>query len=260
MLKRMSHCAAAAAVLACGLSAHASVIYSADFESPTYTLNSAIAGQAGWTASSGNDLVRGSSYGGGWASNGQYLVVNGDNDIAKSPAFTSNGQTTTTISYDVRPGDSATSVGQSAGTQYIMDNAVTTRMMFSMYFRSDGSGGSKGTIWAANGATYTDTNIPWQFVDHNTLYHIDVTLDSTAKTWSLSVNNGSAVTGSFSAVFGFSASTSGEPGSAWLRGGKNNNPGGLVAYDNLTVTAVPEPAAGLLIMGGLLPMLRRRRR
>jgi len=260
MFKCLSQCAAVAAVLAGGLSARAS-IYSADFESPTYTVDTMIAGQAGWStmpADSGSDLVRGSSYGGGWASNGQYLVVNGVNDFAVSPSFTPNGQTITKVSYDVRPGDLATADGQSAGTQYIIDNS--NNLMFSMYFRGDGSGGSKGSIFAAYGDAYYNTTIPWEYVDHNTLYHVDVTLDSPAKTWTLSVNNGPTTTGDFSAVFGFSASTGGEPGSVWLRGGANNNPGGLVTYDNLSVTAVPEPTTGLLILGGLLLMLRRRRR
>jgi len=260
MLKQVSQVAAMAAVLAGGLSARAS-IYSADFESPTYTVDTMIAGQAGWStmpANSGTDLVRDTSYGGGWASNGQYLVVNGVNDFAVSPSFAPNGQTITKVSYDVRPGDAAISDGQSAGTQYIIDGS--NNLMFSMYFRGDGSGGSKGSIFAAYGNAYYNTTIPWEYVDHNTLYHIDVMLDSTAKTWTLSVNNGPTTTGDFSAVFGFSASTGGEPGLVWLRGGMNNNPGGLVAYDNLTVAAVPEPAMGLLVLGGLLSVLRRRRR
>lgn len=258
MFKSVSQCAAIAATLAAGQFA-AAAIYSADFESPTYTVDTAINGQAGWTGTNGNSLVRGSSYGGGWASHGQYLVTNGTANFGESPSFTPTGSTVSTVSFDVRPGDSAVAGGQSAAIIYLLDDASPNRkMMFSMDFRSDGNGSlSKGSIFATYGDAYYNTNIPWEYVDHNTSYHVDLTLDSSTTDWTMSINGGTALTGDFGGVFGFSASTGGEPGAIWFRGGQNNNPGGLVSYDNLVVA--PEPAALSLLGLAALGMIRRRK-
>jgi hypothetical protein len=257
--------------LQCGLlgaSAALGSVYSSDFEAPTYTSNATIAGQAGWTTipgNSGSDLVRGADYGGGWGTHGQYLVVNGPNDFAVSPDFTSTGQSTTEVSYDFRPGDSALSSGQSAGLMYLFDNTASQGMMVSLDFRGDGNGTtSSGTIFATYGNpnyTYENTNIPWQYTDNNTSYHIDLLLDSADLTWKLTVDGTAVTSGPYGGAFGTSASTGGEPGQIWFRGGANNNPGGLVAFDNLSVSpvSVPEPASAAVLGASVCGVLLRRR-
>jgi hypothetical protein len=248
----------ASSVVVCGTGIAAAASYSADFEAPTYTVDTAIGGQAGWVDSDTNALVRDASYGGGFGSNGQHLVVNGANNIAESPSFSLDGSRVSNVSYDFRPGDAAVSNGHSAGTMYLFDSSMN--MMLSLDFRSDGNGSvSQGYIFATYGNAYFNTTIPWSYVDNNTSYHIDITVDSDALTWSASINNAPAITGDFGGVFGFNASTGDEAGKIWFRGGQNNNPGGLVAYDNLVVTAVPEPAAASLLLVGGAMLLRRRR-
>ncbi|MFH2068568.1 MAG: beta-galactosidase trimerization domain-containing protein [Candidatus Omnitrophota bacterium] len=222
-------------------------VFTADFEgNNSYKIDTPIHGQKEWTSLPANDpniLIRGSSYGGGWNSHGQYLVVNGRDRFAILPELNTAASGSVKISLDVRPGDAVKDESSWAALLYIYDNYGLG--IVSVKFQGSDVPNT-GPIQVTDGGNdhYINSGFTWKYVDNNSQHHIDLVIYQTPfetsfdeHAWELSVDGGKPILGSWGGFFG-SKVGSGTVEKISLRGGANNAPGGLVAYDNLIVEKV----------------------
>jgi hypothetical protein len=99
-------------------------------------------------------------------------------------------------------------------------------------------------------------NLSLSSLTNNSVYHLDITLDSLNSAWSVAFNGSPLFNGSLDGTslqdirFGLAP---------WI-GGAANAPNTYVALDNVIVSAVPEPTVAGLAAAGVLLWLKLQRR
>jgi hypothetical protein len=99
-------------------------------------------------------------------------------------------------------------------------------------------------------------NLSLSSLTNNSVYHLDITLDSLGSAWSVAINGSPLFNGSLDGTslqdirFGLAP---------WI-GGAANAPNTYVALDNVIVSAVPEPTVAGLAAAGVLLWLKLQRR
>lgn len=231
----------------------AAISYSTGFEDPAFTVGSSIDGVDGWSDPANGSIVRDASYN-TWGTHGKYLTCWGTNAFAYAPVLDTSAQPKVNIGVDFRPADGTTGGANPNGGGYIglygsgASNGITL-------IRFDSTGVDTGDIVATDGGNdHYITLGTWTFVDDNTSYHFDFTVDNVNRTTSVSIDGGPSTVLAWGGAFG-SAVSSGTFERIWFRGGLNETRA-MTAIDNLTI--VPEPVTlALLIAGGLV--IRRKR-
>lgn len=217
------------------------VIFETSFDSPDYALGT-IAGQHGWTtegAISSADVVDAAKTG-HWEGHGRNLYLNAQNGYAIMPKIDTGASDTVKLTFEVRPADWAKAANTWASAVYVFDD--NNKAITSVWFIGDGvdPDKSEGYIAVSNaGTAWWNTGLNWEYVNHKTTYKVSLTIKTSDKSWSISVNGSDPVTGKWGTFMGYPISQDGTASSIWFRGGLNRNPGGVVSYDNIKVETTP---------------------
>jgi hypothetical protein len=204
-----------------------------------------IDGYAGWHSEPPRyewAVVKDAAYGGGWDTHGRYLIVNGPNAFVTLPELDTAAAAAIRISLDVRPGDAVRDASHWGAVLYCY---ATDGGIVSLRFTGS-ERPNAGPIQVTNGGSdaYLESGYLWAYAGHDTSYHLELAINQSRfnRTWELRVDRGEPVTGDWGAFFG-SPLGSTTLARVVLRGGHNQDPGGLVAFDNLEISGIPQAQA-----------------
>lgn len=250
------------------LNAHgATLLYSTDFNAPTYSdggintvpnstpADTTTPGQGGWlnTSGAGTNIISVANS----ATNGTVALTTSGQDIRHTFAAVSATGSSFFLQADI-----TVTAAQATGDYFLhLGDGGTTNLYARTYIKSS----STGFVMALGTSSGAAVNYGTTVLNFGTTYTILVRYDGVAgtgnDTGALFINPATA-DGSGDAAYvaatNIGIDPTGNIAGVYLRQGTAGSAATLT-IDNISVSSVPEPASALLGVLGLLPLLRRRR-
>ena len=247
-----------AMVFVCSAPVAQASIYSCGFEtsegfagSTAYTGDNNLNGQQGWTSTAYGTVYSEKTFRWWDGATGDQYAHFGYGALGKSAEFNTAEFGEITVTMDLRLADYGGFYWGGGGSVYLYDSndAEITRI----YFAPDGADNtapSEGKIMVTVDGVSTDTGYDWVYDGEDIAESLEVVLNQTAKTMTISYNGTNILT---DANWGAGTGNLGQIG---LEGGRLS--GRMTAFDNIEVEPVPELATlGMLGMGLAFILLRR---